>query len=173
MIFNRVSSYSADTASINFGKHYSVFTLPKCENNILPVGCPAHMLHNTVRYALDRCNFDVENLLLKTYSHFSCSAKRVDELKNFFKFVDLEYKHMLRHVTTRWLSLYPAIERFVKNMPALRSYFVSLGKNCPLVLNFILQNMAMKKKHLSFFENILKLIFDHIQFRIFAQMYSI
>lgn len=145
--FNRVSSYSADNASVNFGKHNSVFTLLKRENNhILPVGCPAHMLNNAVRYALDRCNFDVENLVLKTYSHFSCNAKRVEELKSFFEFVDLEYRGLLRHVTTRWLSLYPAVERLLKNISAIRSYFVSLGDNCPLALKNFFQKMAVKKK---------------------------
>ncbi|XP_031336575.1 uncharacterized protein LOC116182582 [Photinus pyralis] len=118
---NNMSCYSADNASVNFGRFHSVYQLLYKENNsVLAVGCPAHMVNNSIKNALAKCRFDVETLVLKTFSHFSSQAKRCKELKDFFNFVDLEYKTILRHVPTRWLSLFPAIERLLNIFPAIK-----------------------------------------------------
>lgn len=66
--------------------------------------------------------------MLKVYSEFSISSKRVEKLKDFCEFTNTTYRDILRHVTTRWLSLLPAIQRILECWPALKSYFVSLGK---------------------------------------------
>lgn len=78
-----LSVYSADNASVNFGKHHSVFQMLKLHNeSILPAGCPAHILHNTAKKACDVLDYDVESLVLKVYNYFfsdcktCCSAER-------------------------------------------------------------------------------------------------
>lgn len=43
-------------------------------------------------------------------------------------------KKVLSHSKTRWLSLYPCIERVLQLFSALKSYFLS-EKDCPLVLH--------------------------------------
>lgn len=61
-----VSSYSADNANVNFGRHHSVYQLLRQENpKILAGSCPAHMINNAVKYGLEKCTLDVENLVLK------------------------------------------------------------------------------------------------------------
>ena len=77
---------------------------------------------------------DIETIVLKIYSHFSVSASRREELRSFFAFVVIEWREILRHVCTRWLSLHPAVTRLLETWPALTSYFRSLGENCPMVL---------------------------------------
>lgn len=62
----------------------------KTNSTITATGCPAYMINNSVKILLEKCEFDLETLVLKVYSHFSCHAKRVKELKEFFEFVDLE-----------------------------------------------------------------------------------
>lgn len=124
-----VSAYSADNASINFGKHKGVYKkLCAANERILPAGCPAHILHNTAKKACDVMDYDVESLVLKVYNHFSISAKRAAQLKEMFNFVDIEWSQLLRHVPTRWLSLFPAIDRLLKNWPAVKAYFQTMGK---------------------------------------------
>lgn len=125
-----VSSLSADNASVNYGIHNSVFQKLKNENeNILKANCKCHILHNCNKYALKALQFDVESLVLKTYSEFSAFAKRTAKLKEFFDFTHLEYKSILRHVPTRWLSLLPALDRLILNWPALREYFLNEGED--------------------------------------------
>jgi len=69
---------------------------------------------------------DIESLMLQVYGHFSVSEKRRVELQDFCNFVDCEFSEILQHVSTRWLSLQPAIERLLKVYPAVVSYFRSL-----------------------------------------------
>jgi hypothetical protein len=126
---NNVSALSADNAAVNYGKNVSVYQKLKSEHpGIVKANCKCHILHNCSKFALKGLSFDVEILILKVYAEFSSFAKRTAELKSFFEFVDLQYRDLLRHVTTRWLSLLPALDRLLLNWPALRAYFVSQGE---------------------------------------------
>ena len=96
-----VSSYSADNASVNYGKHSSVYQKLKLINSyIVQANCNCHVLNNCVKYALKAFSFDVESFVIKTYNSFSSSAKNSEALKDFCDFVDIEYKELLRHVPT-------------------------------------------------------------------------
>lgn len=45
----------------------------------------------------------------------------------------MEYKKLLGHSKTRWLTLLPALERIRNLFPALKEYFLS-EKKCPTIL---------------------------------------
>ena len=45
--------------------------------------------------------------------------------KEYCSFCDTEYRKIIKHVSTRWLSLQRAIERVLKQFNGLRSYFLS------------------------------------------------
>ena len=98
-----VSAYVADNANVNYGKHHSVYQLLKKENpNIIKGNCCAHVVHNTLKHALNKISsVDVESAVIRTFNHFSSSASRIAELKDFYEFVDLEWSNLLRHVPTR------------------------------------------------------------------------
>lgn len=130
---------------MNFGKHNSVYQKLKTANpQIIKGNCKCHFIHNSLKHAnrvLSAAGYDVKNCVLKIYSEFSCSAKRVDSLKKFCEFTGVQYKHILRHVPTRWLSLLPAIERIPECWPALKSYFISQGKeDCPAIIWKVMSN---------------------------------
>jgi len=62
------------------------------------------VLHNGVRHPHDVLPLDIETILCKIYSHFSKSAKRVEELKSYYDFVQSNYsvrdsidKHQSEH----------------------------------------------------------------------------
>ena len=71
----------------------------------------------------------MESFVIKTYNSFASSAKKSEVLRDFCNFLDMEYKELLRHVPTRWLSLLPAINRLLLCWPALKSYFISQGED--------------------------------------------
>lgn len=64
---DNVSVFSADNANVNYGSHNSVFTkLKEANSEILRGNCHAHIVHNTLKKALDNLSVDVENIVLKT-----------------------------------------------------------------------------------------------------------
>lgn len=166
-----ISAYTADNASVNYGKYNSVYQKLKADNaSIIKANCMAHIVHNCAKYAGDRLDIDIECTTNKIYSHFSSSAKRTEELKSLFEFVDQDYHAVLRYVPTRWLSIWPAVSRLHVSWPAVKAYFLSLGEeHCPKVL----WKLFKKDQHsdgqplelqtyLSFFHNVLKIFYDVI-----------
>ncbi len=53
--------------------------------------CYCHVLHNAVKDAHDDLPIDIETILCKVYSYFSRSAKRVEALKEYFEFVQVDF----------------------------------------------------------------------------------
>lgn len=132
----QITSYSADNANVNYGAHNSVFQKLKNENSrILKANCNCHILNNCIKNALNALSVDVENIVIKIYNEFSSSAGTTKKLKECFEFANIEYKKLLRHVPTRWLSLLPAIDRLLYSWPAVKRYFLQKGEtNCRKVL---------------------------------------
>lgn len=101
-------SVCADNASVNDGRHNSVFQKLRAANpHILKGNCKCHVINNTVKTAnriLSAGGRDVEAFVLKMYREFSCSPKKVELLKDFCEFTNTKYKAILRHVPTRWLG---------------------------------------------------------------------
>lgn len=129
---SQMTAFSADNTNVNFGIHKSVLFLPeKKHRDLLQRNCHAHIVHNTVKHALNNLTVNVENVVFKVYNHFSISAKWREYLKEICEFCDVEFQEILRHATTRWLSLNPAIHRLMQTWIALKSYFIGLGHECP------------------------------------------
>lgn len=138
--FHNVSGLSADNTNANFGVNHSLFTnMRDLVPDLIKGNCHAHIVHNCMRHAMSFLSYDIENVILKIYAHFCHSAVKREELKKFIESVDGDFHEVKRHVGTRWLSLLPCIDTLLLNWKAIRSYFVNLGENCPMIL----QNLLM------------------------------
>ena len=97
------------------------------------------MLHNSVKHAHDELKIDVKAVLCKLYSNFFQSAKRTDELKSYFDFVESDYP-----VSCFARSLWKA-----RNISWIRSSSFARGKtiiaNNPLqyVIHIIMTNRSV------------------------------
>jgi hypothetical protein len=80
--------------------------------------------HNVVQTAADCLLMDIGSIVCKIYELFHIYTVRVQTLKDFCDFVDVECKNILGHTKTRWRSLMPAVKRIVVVYPALASYFL-------------------------------------------------
>ncbi|XP_036332659.1 uncharacterized protein LOC118749947 [Rhagoletis pomonella] len=125
----KISSFSADNAAVNYGINNSVYQkLSGLNKQILKANCNCHVINNCVKFAINALSVDIENIVIKIFNEFSSSALASEKLKQCFEFANLQYKALLRHVPTRWLSLFPAIERLILNWPAVKRYFLLKGK---------------------------------------------
>lgn len=97
--------------------------------SVIKANCVAHILHNCGRYAGDKLRIDIENIVTKVRNHFSSSAKRVQELKEVFEFVDEEYTALYKNVPTRWLSLWPAVKLLHDSGQLSKAIFYFLEKS--------------------------------------------
>ena len=87
------------------------------------------MVHNTALKAAEKfqsaTKFDAEDMLIDLFYWFDKSIKRKNELFEFCSFCDMQYKDVVKHISTRWLSLEFAVERALKQYKGLRSYIFS------------------------------------------------
>jgi len=139
-LLKKCIAFSGDNCNTNFGglkragkKNVNTHLKNLMNKNIFGIGCPVHIAHNAAKHGIDTLMFDTESISLKIYNHFSIYTVRTEALKEFCQFVDIEYRNLLYHSATRWLSLYPAVNRILQMFPALKSYFLSID-TCPMIL---------------------------------------
>ncbi|GAA6099242.1 uncharacterized protein LOC114601727, partial [Tachysurus ichikawai] len=90
--------------------------------------CPAHILNNCVHHGADTLDVDIEHIIFKIYQHFHVYTVRTESLKEYCEFADVEFRALLSHSKTRWLSLFPGIERLLQMYPAVKAFFLSQQK---------------------------------------------
>ena len=99
------------------------------------MGCPCHLIHNIACKAseafCDTSKFSLEDMGVDTYYYFDKSTKQKSLLVEFADFLDVEYRQVIKHVNTRWLSLETAVRRNLHMYPALKSYFRSNTESNP------------------------------------------
>ena len=119
-----------DNTSVNLGRKNSIRTRVLQQNPATYfMGCPCHIVHNVALKASASftlvTKFDVEELMIDNFYYFDKSTKRKNGLSEYFAFCDTEYRKVLKHVSTRWLSLERAVNRTLQQYPGLRSYFLA------------------------------------------------
>ena len=105
----------------------------------------------------------VDDLLVDFYYHFHHSVKRVASLVEYAEFCATEYKGVLKHCETRWLSLGRAIQRTLHMWEPLCSYFSShpdVEKAGKVRSTYRLLKDPQTKPWLLFLSNVLPFIFQ-------------
>ncbi|XP_032991851.1 uncharacterized protein LOC117038958 [Lacerta agilis] len=136
-LLKKCIAFTGDNCNTMFGgmqqdsEGRSVFAKLKSEldnKTSIGVGCPAHILNNCVHQAADALDVDVESIIFKIYQYFHIYRVQTEQLKEYCEFVDTEYKKLLSHSKTRWLSSFPGITRLLHVFPAVRAFFLSQNK---------------------------------------------
>lgn len=133
-------AFGGDNTNTNFGSvlrrdGQNIFTHLKAflGRDINGIGCPAHICNNSIHFAMDHLQVDIDSIMFKIYKHFSIYTVRTETLKEFCDYADVDFKVILSHSKTRWLSLFPVIERVLKMYQPLKSYFLSI-ESPPVIL---------------------------------------
>lgn len=107
-------------------------------------------------------------LILCVYTHFSRSATRREDLKNLYSISqDVEsYIEFKKHVSTRWLSLKPAIDRILEHWDILKIYFMAAhNKNASNVDKLIMDMLVNENENHSteLYLRYLSYVFAHFE----------
>lgn len=145
-LLEKCVSYTADNANVNFGgvnrqPGQNVWTRIKniLGKEIVGVGCPAHILHNCIQRGTDVLTIDLESLVMKLFNYFSVYTVRTEALKDICEYIDVNYEKLLSHSKTRWLSLFPAVDRILKMYEPLKEYFLTTPA-VPMIIKKFFEN---------------------------------
>ncbi len=128
--WSQAVSLSVDNTNSMIGAHNSFASRCKAQNaDIYVQGCPCHLAHIAASNANDAfveiSGINVEDLLIDLYYWFEKRTKRKGVLVEYMEFCDQDYMKVLKHSSTRWLSLERCVERCLKKYAGLKSYFLS------------------------------------------------
>ena len=124
-----------DNTSVNLGCRNSIKTRIQGVNSAIYImGCPCHIVHNIAGkashafesvstlysihnhvYHAGPCiinmvsGFNVDDLVIDLFYWFDKSTKRKAGMLEYCTFCDINYREIVKHVNTRWLSLERAI----------------------------------------------------------------
>ncbi|VDI23085.1 Hypothetical predicted protein [Mytilus galloprovincialis] len=117
-------SFGCDNASVMTGKHKGVDKFVADQNeNIYISGCPCHLVHIAAQKTAQKIPIKFEDLLVDIYYYLDKSYKRNLELKNGQLMCEIKTHKILKHVSTRWLSLGKCLERLLEQWDALKMFF--------------------------------------------------
>ena len=166
--FANVLSFTSDTCNVMKGARGGVIAkLRSVQPKIIDVHCICHLVSLCVKSAVKGLPLKVDDLLVDIYYHFRNSVNRVVSLQEFAEFCCVEFKCILKHCETRWLSLRRAINRTLEMWDPLLSYFTShvdVEKPGKVKTIFTLMSRPSTKLWLCFLSNV---VFD--RFNIFFQ----
>ncbi|KAJ8017756.1 Zinc finger MYM-type protein 6 [Holothuria leucospilota] len=122
-------SFGTDNASVMLGKHKGVATLIKQKNpNTYIAGCPCHLMHLAAQKGGGggKClQYQIDELLVDIWYYIDESQLRHQAIINIQQEHGIEVRKILKHVSTRWLSLGKAIKRLLENWDVLLNFFKS------------------------------------------------
>ena len=106
-------------------------TLQGRDKVLIDVGtCPFHIASNAFREALKilSAGFDIDRdqLVLDLYGFFKYSTKRIHGYFDVETFTELQGRTMLKHVSTRWISIQDVLIRVLEQLSNLKKYFLQV-----------------------------------------------
>lgn len=81
-------------------------------------------------------SFHVELFIIRVFNVLLSSAKKVDELKECFMFLEILYP-LLRHVPNRFFALFSAVDRLLKPFTAIKYYSLSKGDQSDMEICYL------------------------------------
>lgn len=147
-LLDKLIAFSADNTATNFGGkdrggqsnvYYMLKSLTN-NQNIVGIGCVAHIFNNSVHRTIDSLPLCFESIVMQLHNHFATFTVRTEELKSICSELDVHFKQILYHSKTRWLSLFPAIERILQMYEPLKSYFLKHENHVSRTLREFFEN---------------------------------
>ena len=117
--WNNCIGFGCDNASVMVGIYTSVNTHIKKQNpNAHIIGCPCHLIH----IATKQLHVDIEEALVDIFFYLHKSSKRNKEFRAFQVACGTKLHKIIKHGSTRWLSLQNCIDRLIEQWEPLQTF---------------------------------------------------
>ena len=124
--WSNLLGFGSDGASVMLGSRNSALSLLRSmQPHLWHIHCVCHVAPLCAAHASKKLAVDIESFVIDLYYCFNRSSKRVEEYKHFQEFCEVESLTILKHVSSRWLSLQASICRIVQRWDTRYSYFNS------------------------------------------------
>ncbi len=129
----------SDTTNVMKGARSGVQKLIKSENRFLyDSGCICHLADLTIKAGMKSFPVDIDQLFIDVFYHIKHSSKRKQEFNDiWYSLFTSEPEEILKHCTTRWLSLLRCVGRYISQYDGLKSYFLSCDDQTDQVRSII------------------------------------
>ncbi len=89
-----------------------------------------HLADLTIKAGMETLLVDIDQLFVNIFYFFFHSSKRKQQFAdNWCSFFTSEPETILKHCTTRWLSLLRCVDRYLSQYDGLKSYFLSCDES--------------------------------------------
>ena len=157
--FEKCIAFMSDTTNVMKGVRSGVQKMIKTEcSKVYDVGCICHFADLTIKAGMKTLPVDIDQLFVDIFYFFFHSSKRKQQFANN-SFFTTEPQTILKHCTTRWLSLLRCVDRYISQFDGLRSYFLSCDESETSKVQSIIDRLEnpLTKPILSFLSYILLL----------------
>ena len=128
--WSNVVGFESDTANVMMGKHNSVLSRVKVkQSKVYSQGCVCHLANLSLLAGVKTLPVDVDDFLVDLFYFFDKSTKRKEEFHEFEEFTGTKELKIIKHCSTRWLSLEKVVKRVLHQWCALHAYFDLVSEN--------------------------------------------
>ena len=137
--FLKAVSFMSDTTNVMKGNRSGVQKLIRDENpSVYDAGCICHLADLAVKAGMKTLPIDIDQLFIDIYYYFYHSSKRKQEFNDLWcSLFSSDPGVLLKHCTTRWLSLLRCVNRYISQYDGLVSYFLSCEEETAKVRSII------------------------------------
>ncbi|KAL1442126.1 hypothetical protein MTO96_046532 [Rhipicephalus appendiculatus] len=98
--------------------------LTEVQENLIKIGCACHLINLAAEKGAVCLPAKVDEVLVDIFYYLEKSAKRKEALRQFQEIHDADFRKILKHVPTRWLSLGKCLTRLLDQWKPLLSFFL-------------------------------------------------
>ena len=119
--FSKALAFMSDTTNVMKGARSGVQKLIRDENpHLHDVGCICHLAYLTVKAGMETLPVNIDQLFVDIFYYFFHSSKRRQEFSDIWcSLFTSEPDEILKHCTTRWLSLLRCVRRYIEQYDGL------------------------------------------------------
>lgn len=146
--FKNCIAFGSDNAPVMLGEKNGVaHHLKQQHSELIIIGCVCHLLNLAANKAAVVLPVEIEQIAIDIFYYLERSANRKESLKKFQCLHDTEIRKILKHVSTRWLSLSRSLRRILEQWEPLLAFFLDeVKKHKSRTKGFQEHSCQMKRK---------------------------